>query len=127
MAGVLARTVFITRDDNTVAQLTAGSEVPKEFAKLLEGHRHVVDAASSVSAPAAGSGEPGEGESGSQGDGYDSLGYPELKALAKKRELPQNGKTADLIKRLRQDDAEQSAAGSGEPGEGESGDDNSGE
>jgi hypothetical protein len=120
----LGRTVYITRDDNTVARLNPGDEVPADlaghFVSEFETHRAFADGApaQSVSASAA-AGESGSGEQGEeQGDGYEGLDYQALKALAKQRELPQDGKAADLIARLREDDAEKAGeSGSGEQGE----------
>lgn len=121
----LVRTVYITRDDNTVARLNPGDKVPADlaghFVSEFETHRAFTDGSSAPSAPApvAAAGESGSGEEGEEhGDGYEDLGYQELKALAKERELPQDGKTADLIARLREDDAEKAGeSGSGEQGE----------
>jgi len=128
----LGRTVNITLDDNSVVSLRPGDEVPadlaKHFVSEFEVHRAFAtgsDSPAPAIAAAAGEQESGEqGEQQSKGDEYDGLGYPELKALAKERELPQDGKTADLVARLREDDAEKAA---GEQESGEQGEQQSGE
>jgi hypothetical protein len=116
---VLARTVHVTRGDNDVVTLLAGSEVPKELREFVTNERLFQDAdAPAAPAPAAereGAGDdtPGDDENGS-GDGYDDLKYDELKALLKDRELPQDGKMPDMVARLREDDAEKAKEGAGD-------------
>lgn len=118
MGARLGRTVHITRDDNTVVSLLRGDEVPADLAGYFvsenEVHRAFAPGSDSpLPAHAAAEGESAAEEPGGESDGYDALEYPELKALAKDRELPQSGKAKDLIARLREDDAERAAESEG--------------
>jgi hypothetical protein len=112
------RTVYVEHPEtHAFVRLNPGDEIPAELAHLVTAGAMAPEGSSAPAEKAEG--EPGAGDNG---DGYDALKYQELRDLAKERELPTEGKTDDLIARLREDDAEKAE---GEPGAGDNGDDNS--
>jgi hypothetical protein len=101
MGKVLAHDVHVTGDDHQVVVLAAGTKVPKKFASLVTNPKafieEVVDEEEQIVLETTTA-------------SYDTLTGPQLKALLKERELPQTGKNADMVERLKADDVERAEA-----------------
>lgn len=108
MGRILRHDVHVTLRDNSVVVLPAGASVPAEYADYVTNPKAFVEV---VDAPARASSSAGGDPTGSN---YAEWSNSQLKAALKKRELPQGGKKAELVDRLKLDDAEHEEAGDGD-------------
>ena len=118
MGTVLAHDVHVTHEDNTVTILKAGTKLPKKFEKLVPNPKAFVEVEDEATE------ESGAGD-GADDKSYAKLTPTKLRALLKKRELPQEGEKAELIARLEEFDEESddTADGDDESGAGDGADD----
>lgn len=124
MGRVLRTDVHVQTPDGVVV-LPKGATVPKELREFVTNPKAYADVDDAVTetkdpkGPRAPKGPKDKKapEVTTAAEGYSSWAYPQLKAEAKERELPQSG-TADVLRaRLLEDDVEKSKNPAGDSGD----------